>query len=157
MTDEDRVLRAFAPVNPAPIFHGLPTCRAVDTRRQPGAFGGPAIGGGDPPRLLQFAGRCGVPPGALAVAANLVVARPSAAGDLRLGPSGVTVDPTLQFGLGRAGANLPSLTLTGYPAGAIAVQAGRPAAGRRGGRRARRSRLLRLMSHGRWTQHSSQF
>jgi outer membrane protein assembly factor BamB len=130
MTDEDRVLRAYAPAGTAPVFHGLPTCRAVDTRGQAGPFGGPAIGAGDPPRIFQLAGRCGVPAGALAVAANLLVARPSAAGDLRLGPSGIAVGPTVQFGLGRARANLPSLPLTGYPAGDVAVQADLPAGAR---------------------------
>jgi outer membrane protein assembly factor BamB len=126
MTDEDRALRAYAPDNPPLVFHALPTCRAVDTRGLPGPYGGPSLSGGSPPRLFQLGGQCGVPAGARAVAANLTVARPSAAGDLRIGPSGVTVDPTVQFGRGRTRVNLPALLLTGYPAGAIAVQADLP-------------------------------
>ncbi len=127
MTDEDRVLRAYAPTSQPLVFHTLPTCRVIDTRGLPGPFGSPSLTGGAPPRLFQIAGQCGVPAGARAAAASLIVARPSAAGDLRIGPSGVTVDPTVQFGLGRARANLPQLLLTGYPAGAIAVQADLPA------------------------------
>ncbi|MBV8201233.1 MAG: PQQ-binding-like beta-propeller repeat protein [Acidobacteria bacterium] len=125
MTDEDRVLRAYAPDNQPLVFHGLPTCRAIDTRGPPGPYGGPAVSGGSPPRLFQLDGQCGVPAGARAVAASLTVVRPSAAGDLRIGPSGVTVDPAVQF-RGRARANLPQLLLTGYPAGAVAVQADLP-------------------------------
>jgi len=128
MTDEDRVLRAYAPSSAPLRFHALPTCRAIDTRGPAGPYGGPSLQGGGPPRLFQLDGRCGVPTAARAVAANLTVARPSAAGDLRIGPAGVAADPALRFGLGRARLNLPELLLTGYPAGAIAIQADLPPA-----------------------------
>ena len=68
-------------------FFTLTPCRVVDTRRSPGPGRGPAlIAGGD--RTFRVTGNCGVPTGALALAANLAVTAPTSQGHLRLFPSG---------------------------------------------------------------------
>jgi uncharacterized repeat protein (TIGR01451 family) len=77
-------------------FHTLTPCRLLDTREtgsplQPGA-----------PRSLRPAGRCGIPPTARALSLNVTATEPTAAGDLRLVPSGVAPSTsTLNFGPGQ--------------------------------------------------------
>jgi len=65
-------------------YHPLPPCRVIDTRT---AAGGPALAGGAS-RNLAVGGTCGVPPSARAVSLNLTVTQPTAAGHLRVFPSG---------------------------------------------------------------------
>jgi VCBS repeat protein len=62
-------------------FLTLSPCRVVDTRDPEGPTGGPALSSGAT-RLFPIAGRCGIPATAKAVAVNLTVVGPSAAGFL---------------------------------------------------------------------------
>lgn len=66
---------------PGGFFAVLP-CRVVDTREASGTWGGPALAA-RAERVFPVAGRCGVPPTAKAVAANLAVTGASGAGFLR--------------------------------------------------------------------------
>ncbi|HTO87591.1 MAG TPA: PQQ-dependent sugar dehydrogenase [Thermoanaerobaculia bacterium] len=97
-------------VTPPPValaFSTVAPCRAVDTRRAPGAWGGPPLSAGGPDRSFVLAGQCGVPVGAKSVAINLTVTMPSSAGDLRLYPGGGAVPPTsaINYGAGQTRAN----------------------------------------------------
>jgi hypothetical protein len=71
-------------------FFTVSPCRALDTR----ATGQPLAAPG-PPRPIAIAGLCGVPPEARAVAANLTVVAPTAAGWLAVYPAD-QARPTLQ-------------------------------------------------------------
>jgi hypothetical protein len=124
VTDEGARLWAYAlhPIPPADFYTVTP-CRMVDTRGPNGPFGGPALQGGGARRLFAVAGRCGVPPGAVAVALNVTVVSPSGRGNLRLGPAGVAVPTsTINFAAGRIRANNAVVGLTGYPLGSLWVQ-----------------------------------
>ena len=65
----------------SPFFTTAP-CRVLDTRRAPGAYGGPALAA-HADRSFILTGQCGIPGSARAVAVNLTVTGPTAAGDLR--------------------------------------------------------------------------
>ena len=65
-------------------FFTVPPCRLVDTR-QPGPGGGPILTLGTS-RTFQVGGFCGVSASATAVALNLAVTAPTAAGNCRLYP-----------------------------------------------------------------------
>ncbi|HYL05200.1 MAG TPA: PQQ-binding-like beta-propeller repeat protein, partial [Thermoanaerobaculia bacterium] len=80
ITDESKALRAYAPAAPPLVFHALLTCRALDTRGGPSPFAGPSLSAAAGQRLVQVAGRCGVPAGARAVAATVIATRASAPG-----------------------------------------------------------------------------
>jgi hypothetical protein len=123
-TDESGKLWAWEP-NPAPLdFYTLTPCRVVDTRQAVGPFGGPALAGNGARRRFAVAGQCGIPADAQAIAANMTVVSPTAAGDLRLGPSGFAAPTsTINFGTGQVRANDAVLSLTGDPLGSLAVQA----------------------------------
>ncbi len=107
-------------------FYRVTPCRAVDTRVGLGPNGGPALGGGEV-RLFGIAGLCGVPNSARAVALNLTVVNPSAAGSVLIYPAG---EPTPQassinFSAGRTRAN-NTIAATGQ-AGQVAAYCGLPA------------------------------
>jgi len=87
-------------------FFTIDPCRLLDTRGPAGPAGGPALGGGGE-RTFQVAGRCGIPATAIAVAANLTVVGPTAAGDLRLYPAGSTLPgaSAINFAPGQVRAN----------------------------------------------------
>jgi len=107
-------------------FHTLPPCRAVDTRAPAGPLGGPALAA-NAERTFPLAGACGIPPTALAVAANLTVVSPAAAGDLRLFPAGSAL-PTasaINFTPGRTRANQAIAALGA--GGAVTVRCDMPA------------------------------
>jgi hypothetical protein len=95
-----------AQVSPQSLFYPLTPCRAVDTRNPNGAYGGPALVPGA--RGFLLAGACGVPITARAVALNVVVTGPTAAGDLAIYPSG-TPSPqgatAINYGAGQTRAN----------------------------------------------------
>jgi hypothetical protein len=74
----------------ATCFFTVSPCRALDTR----ATGQPLAAPG-PPRPIAIAGLCGVPPEARAVAANLTVVAPTAAGWLAVYPAD-QARPTVQ-------------------------------------------------------------
>jgi outer membrane protein assembly factor BamB len=123
VADQNAVLWTFGP-NPAPLgFFTLAPCRLVDTRGPNGPYGGPALTGNGTRRLFQLAGQCGIPADAKAVAANVTVVSPVAAGEFRVGPAGVAnVTSTLQFTAGRVLAGNTVIGLTGDPLGAAWVQ-----------------------------------
>ena len=60
----------------------------LDTRGASGPYGGPALAAG-PDRTFTIANQCGIPSGAAAVAVNVTITNPSAAGYLTLYPPGV--------------------------------------------------------------------
>jgi glucose/arabinose dehydrogenase len=67
-------------------FHVLTPCRIVDTRGPSGLVGGPALAAGQT-RTFPITGFCSVPSTAKAVAVNVTVVSPTAAGHLRLWPA----------------------------------------------------------------------
>jgi hypothetical protein len=71
-------------VIPAVSYFTVTPCRVVDTR------GGAALVG-QATRTLALAGICGIPATAKAVSVNFTVTQPTAAGNLRLFPSGIPV------------------------------------------------------------------
>ncbi|MFD0573647.1 PKD domain-containing protein [Kitasatospora gansuensis] len=94
----------FTPA-PASGYRALPSVRAVDTREGLGTARGPVPG-----RIsfdTEIAGRHGVPRGVTAVALNLTVTAPQAAGYLTVYPSGQAVPSTssLNFTAGQSVAN----------------------------------------------------
>ncbi|MDP9121571.1 MAG: PQQ-binding-like beta-propeller repeat protein [Acidobacteriota bacterium] len=122
ITDEKATLWVYGPTPATLNFYTVTPCRAIDTRGPAGPFGAPSLSGNDSPRVFQLAGQCGVPPDALAVAANITIIRPTAGGDLRFAPAGVAVTTsTVNFQPGQILANNAILSLTGNPLGGIAV------------------------------------
>jgi hypothetical protein len=123
VVDQTPMLWAYGP-NPEPLsFFTLDPCRLIDTRQPAGPLGGPALAGNGAKRTFPVAGHCGVPAGARAVAANVTIVVPSAAGDLRLGPVGLgNRTTTINFRPGQVRANNAVLSLTGNPLGEITVQ-----------------------------------
>ncbi|HSB64092.1 MAG TPA: PQQ-dependent sugar dehydrogenase [Thermoanaerobaculia bacterium] len=114
----------FAAPPPAATFRTLTPCRAIDTRRANGPTGGPALQA-NLARTFPIAGACGVPPAAVAVAANVTVTGSSAAGSLRIGPAGTTPSlDTLPFPAGSTKADNAVLGLFGTPAGSVTVVSG---------------------------------
>jgi glucose/arabinose dehydrogenase/PKD repeat protein len=87
-------------------FHTLNPCRVIDTRGTAGVpIGGPALAGGST-RTFVLTGRCGIPAGTRAVAANLTVTQPTQAGDLRLFPAGGgATSSSINFRAGQTRAN----------------------------------------------------
>jgi hypothetical protein len=98
--------QAPPPVSAATTFHPLTPCRVLDTRNAAGPLGGPSIGGGAQ-RTFIVSNTCGVPPGAVAVSANVTVVNPAAQGDLIVYPSGLSspTASTISFRAGRTRAN----------------------------------------------------
>ena len=99
----------------------MPPCRLADTRDPAGASGGPALAA-NTTRAFPVAGLCGVPEGVSAVAVNVTVVAPTAAGNLRLFPAGAPAPnaSTINFPEGRTRANNAVLPLGAD--GKIAVQ-----------------------------------
>lgn len=81
-------------------FHPVPPCRVVDTRS-----GSPLGAGAD--RTLPVAGACLVPSTARAVAVNLTVTQPTAAGFVTVFPAGATLPTTssINYRVGQTRAN----------------------------------------------------
>lgn len=130
VTDESALLRAYASDSPPLVFHPLASCRVIDTRSPIGGPRQSSLRAGAPARLFQIAGLCGVPAAARAVRVTVTAVRATAAGDLRLGPFGVAVQPAVTFGLPQTSSRIQQLLLTGNPAGAIGVQADLPPGGK---------------------------
>jgi hypothetical protein len=75
-----------APAVPRPtLFYTVAPCRAVDTRRPTGPFGGPPVDVGRD-RSFRLGGRCGVPAAARAVSLNVTVLEADAPGELVIFP-----------------------------------------------------------------------
>ena len=102
---------------PGATLHALTPCRALDTR----GADGPALPSNGS-RAFVLMGRCGVPSGAVAVAANVTVTGSTAPGAVRLGPAGTTPSlDTLLFRAGQTRADNVRLGLFGTPTGSITV------------------------------------
>ena len=76
-------------------------CRVIDTRDPVGPYGGPALAAGAS-RSVVFAGQCGIPVTARALAFNLTITLPTDQGHLRVFPTG---------------AMLPLISMMNYRAG----------------------------------------
>jgi DNA-binding beta-propeller fold protein YncE len=63
-------------------------CRLADTRDPVGPYGGPALAA-NADRTFVITTKCGIPPGARAVAFNFTITQPTGLGDLRVFPGGV--------------------------------------------------------------------
>jgi hypothetical protein len=136
-------------------YYTVAPCRLLDTR----VSGQPLVAPG-PPRVIPVGGACGIPPTARAVAANLTVVAPTAAGFVSAYPADfahATVS-SINFGAGAVRANggvlalstdgtarlaatatlarAGSVDLVVDVSGYFAVPAGQPAAGAGGGARA---------------------
>jgi len=91
---------------PEASFYTLPPCRVLDTRSPLGDFGGPALTAGMQ-RSFNFAGRCGVPATARAVAINATVVGATRGGYLTAFPAGGALPATsvISFAAGAVRAN----------------------------------------------------
>jgi glucose/arabinose dehydrogenase len=107
-------------------FHSLAPCRAVDTRGANGPLGGPALAA-NATRTFALAGVCGIPPTAQALALNLTVVGPTAAGHLTLFPAAGAVPATsaINFAAGQVRANNAVVALGG---GGLSVLCAMPGA-----------------------------
>jgi PGAP1-like protein/IPT/TIG domain/Bacterial TSP3 repeat len=86
-------------------FHTLEPCRIVDTRGAAGAYGGPALLGGEA-RSFTLAGQCGIPASAKAVALNITIVDATAPGYLSVYPADDVVSTsTMNFKPGQVRAN----------------------------------------------------
>jgi uncharacterized repeat protein (TIGR01451 family) len=88
-------------------YFTLRPCRVIDTRMAPdGTWSGPALVA-QAERLFPIAGRCGVPPTATAIAANLAVTGATGNGHLRVYAAGTPTPgtSTLNFSAGATRAN----------------------------------------------------
>jgi glucose/arabinose dehydrogenase len=114
-------VQAVQTPTPALSYFTVTPCRVLDTRS-----GSPLTS--DVPRTVVIAGSCGIPAGAQAVAANLTVVGPSAAGFLILYPTGqpVPLASVLNFNLGQVRSNNAVLPLSG---GQLDARAGLPGGG----------------------------
>ncbi len=100
---QNAVLSSAFTYNAGAGFFTLTPCRVVDTRNAPGSWGGPALGAGTD-RIFVFAGQCGIPSTARAVAINVAVTQPTAGpGFLSLYPGGTSrpVVSTLNYSSGQ--------------------------------------------------------
>jgi hypothetical protein len=114
---------------PTPVsFHSLSPCRVLDTRLPAGATGGPSLAAGGT-RTVTVANVCGVPAGAAAVAANVAVTQPAAAGNLTLYAGGTALPQTstINFRAGQTRANNAILALGA--AGDVSIYCSMPGAG----------------------------
>jgi hypothetical protein len=81
-------------VGPSYRFRVATPCRLIDTRNPAGPYGGPSLVAGAQ-RSFIAGGQCGVPSSAKAVSVNVTVLQPSAVGNLRVFPSGISPVPTV--------------------------------------------------------------
>jgi hypothetical protein len=125
--DDGAAFVLYSPTLPAAgqtlKFFTVAPCRLIDTRRPSGTWGGPALSGGAT-RDFPVDTRCGIPPDATAVSANLTAVIPTGPGDLRIFPTGTPVPSAsvINFGPGRTRANNTIVPLTGNPLGSMTVQ-----------------------------------
>jgi trimeric autotransporter adhesin len=96
-------------------YFTLTPCRILDTRDPASPLGGPSLAPGAT-RTFVVAGTCTIPPTANALALNVTVVSPTAAGDLRIYPSDVAAPLTsaINFGANQTRTNNGVVTL---PAG----------------------------------------
>lgn len=122
--DVDGYFKSDAPLK----YHPIAPCRPFDT-------GDPQMGGPvlvtDTPRTLQIQGNCGVPVGAKAVALRLVISSPTAAGNLSVYPSNLSLPAisTMKFDAGEPGLSLGAIVPLSTLANDLTVTAGQMPAG----------------------------
>jgi hypothetical protein len=110
-------------------FYTVAPCRVLDTRNPAGPYGGPALSAGVE-RSFALAGRCGIPPGARALSANVTVTAATQSGYVRGWPGGTAPTTSLiNFSAGQVRANNAILPLAADGQGTVTVQAGLAAAG----------------------------
>jgi hypothetical protein len=104
-------------------FFTVTPCRAVDTRNAAGPLGGPALGA-SAQRTFKLTGTCGIPAGALAVAANVTSIAPGALGNLSMYPGNAFPLGTSVLNLvpGKDRANNAFLELATDGTGTLGVQ-----------------------------------
>lgn len=97
---------AFAAAQTSPGFYTLTPCRVLDTRGPTGPYGGPALNANSS-RTFVFAGRCGIPATAGAVALNVTVTGSSADGNLRIykGGTAAPMSSSINYRTGMTRAN----------------------------------------------------
>jgi len=101
----------------------LTPCRAVDTRNATGPLGAPSLQSNGV-RLFSLVSVCGIPPGAMAVSANLTVVGPTASGALHVYPGDLATAPSataISFSPGVTRANNAILRLATDGSGTVAV------------------------------------
>jgi hypothetical protein len=108
---------------PAASFHTVTPCRLVDTRDAPGLFGGPSLVSGAG-RTFVLAGRCGIPPTATTLAANITVTNATAPGFLTIHPADTArpLTSNLNYSVDQTRANSAQLKLG--PDGDVIVYCG---------------------------------
>jgi hypothetical protein len=123
LTSTPTPTQTHTPTPPAAGFYSLTPCRLADTRDAAGPLGGPALQAGET-RTFVMVGTCGIPPEADAVAVNVTVTQPTAAGHITISPSGIAVPlaSTLNYSAGQTRANNAIVQLGA--GGAIAVTCG---------------------------------
>jgi hypothetical protein len=101
-------------------FFALAPCRLLDTRDPAGPAGGPVLAAHGS-RLQQVTGACGVPVGAKAIAANITLVNPGAAGSLFAWPGDLPQPPAPAAPMvpGRTRAVNGVLSLAGDGSGAL--------------------------------------
>ncbi len=95
------------PPPPTGRYYTVLPCRAVDTRRPDGTFGGPALAP-SVPRTIPMAGTCGVPATAKSVALRVSVTAPAAPGSLALYAADLPSPPlvsAINFSVGQTRTN----------------------------------------------------
>ncbi len=120
-------LAAPSAADPPPSqFYTVRPCRAVDTRQPAPSLGGPALVAGST-RAFGLAGACHTSPTARAIAINLTVTQPSAAGHLRLFPAGIALPivTSLNYSAGQTRSN--NAIVAPGAGGAVAVYNGQGA------------------------------
>ena len=112
----------YTPAAPtATSFYTVAPCRLVDTRTPTYA---PALAASQR-RVWTVTGRCGIPAGATALALNLTVVAPSAAGFIRLAPgNGLTDSSAINFRPGQVRANNAAIMLSTDATGGISATNG---------------------------------
>ena len=107
-------------------YHTLGACRLVDTRGGDGPLGGPALPARQV-RVVEAVGRCGIPPGARALAANVTVTEAAADGDIRIFPTGqaLPTTSTVNYRAGQTRANNAVVSLDAF--GRFSMIAAQPA------------------------------
>ena len=101
-------------------YFTITPCRLVDTR---GPLGGPALTAGEK-RIYTAVGSCAIPPGAVAIAVNLVVVQPATGGLARMYAGNTPTPPAvvLTFSAGQIRANNAIVQLATDASGTIALE-----------------------------------
>jgi hypothetical protein len=112
--------KACAPPPTGLRFFTLSPCRLVDTRRNVGPLGGPALVSGQI-RTFDLDLACAVPATAQALSLNVTVTRPTGAGYVTLGPGGCAVPVTsnVNFSPGQTRATSALATLAADQSGRL--------------------------------------